>query len=77
MKEASEELNITVIVVIAIGVLMAFFYYTLWPLIKGGFESENNCSKAICENTDSNDDGYVECHSKKDESIKFKCVFKG
>ena len=76
MKEATGELNATVVVVLAIGVLIAFFYYTLWPLISGNFDETTKCSEAICETVDNDNDGYVKCHikgSKKD----FQCVFKG
>ena len=55
MKEATGELNATVVVMLAIGVLMAFFYYTLWPLIKINFVSNSQCSKAICEKCENKD----------------------
>ena len=77
MKEASSELNATVVVVLAIAVLIAFFYYTLWPLIKQNFEKNSQCSKAICEIKDTDNDGYVTCHSKKDKANVFECVYKG
>lgn len=77
MKEASSELNATVVVVLAIGVLMAFFYYTIWPILKDNFEKNSQCSKAICETKDEDNDGYVTCHSKDDSTRDFKCVYKG
>ena len=78
MKEASGELNATIIVVLAVGVLMAFFYYTIWPIIKTNLDNNSKCSKAICESC-SNKNGkcdYVKCHleGKKEE---FECVYKG
>ncbi len=78
MKEATGELNATVVVMLAIGVLMAFFYYTLWPLIKNNFDENSQCSKAICEKC-TNKDGcdYITCHAKGDESNTFECVYKG
>ncbi len=33
MKEATGELNLTIIVVMAVGALMAFFYTLIWPMI--------------------------------------------
>lgn len=76
MKEATSELNATVVVVTAIGVLIAFFYYTIWPLIKGNFEQNANCNKAICETTDTDNDGFVECHVEG-KTETFECVYKG
>ena len=79
MKETTSELNATVVVVLAIGVLIAFFYYTLWPLIKQNFDKNSKCSEAICETVDVDNDGFVECYTKgnKDTGEKFKCTYKG
>ncbi len=84
MKEATGELNATVVVMLAIGVLMAFFYYTLWPIVRENFEKNSQCSKAICEPCDSDGDqktdancDTVTCHPKGDESKTFECVYKG
>ena len=77
MKEATGELNAAVVVMMAISILIAFFYYTLWPILKGNFERNSQCSKAICESEDLDDDGFVECYLKKDVNTKFKCVYKG
>ena len=41
MKEASGELNLTVITIIAIGVVIGFFY-AFWPTIKGSIENQFN-----------------------------------
>lgn len=83
MKETTGELNATVVVLLAIGILMAFFYYTIWPLIKVNFEKNSQCSKAICEscrdskgNAATNCD-YVKCHPKNDPNTIFECVYKG
>lgn len=77
MKESTSELNATVVVVLAIAVLIAFFYYTIWPLLKHNFEQNSQCSKAICETVDDDNDGLVTCHSKNDKNKTFECVFKG
>ena len=77
MKQAIGELNATVVVVIAIGVLIAFFYNTIWPIVKGNFEKNSQCSKAICETNDDDGDGYVTCHSKNNKDSEFICVYKG
>ena len=82
MKEATSELNATVVIVLAIAVLIAFFYYTLWPIIKNNFDRNSQCSKAICETCKdatgnvSTDCDYVTCHSKNDTNT-FECVYKG
>lgn len=80
MKESTSELNATVVVVLAIGVLIAFFYYTIWPVLKENFDKNSQCSKAVCETVDSNSDGFVECYPKGhygEADKSFECVFKG
>ncbi len=49
MKEATGELNMTIIVSISIGILAAFFFGFLWPMINGNFQKNSQCSKAICD----------------------------
>lgn len=69
MKEATGELNMTVIVVISVGILSAFFFYTLWPMIKGNFQREANCKNASCNcsvETRNANDGRCECTVNKD-----------
>jgi hypothetical protein len=45
MKAATGELNLTVITIVAIGLVAALFYFTLWPSIKesitSGWENTN------------------------------------
>lgn len=77
MKEATGELNGTVVVVLAIGILMAFFYYTMWPLLKENFNKNSQCSKAICETCPTGDCDYVTCHPKNEPNNTFECVYKG
>ena len=77
MKEATGELNATVVVVLAIGVLIAFFYYTIWPIVRNNFEKNSQCSKAICETIDADGDGFVSCYSKDDPNKElFNCIYK-
>lgn len=79
MKEATGELNMTVIVVVAVGVLAAFFYTTIWPIIRNTYISSSKCSSAICyKETLSN--GQVTCKyydKNGNASEPFQCVWKG
>ncbi len=76
MKEATGELNTSVVVIVAIGAMAAFFYFTLWPLIRGNVNSSTNCSKAICLKCPTNNCKEVDCHLPGDNNY-FKCVWKG
>ena len=46
MKEATGELNITVITVVAIAAVAAFFYAFIWPAIKANLNRQTLCSAA-------------------------------
>lgn len=46
MKEATGELNMTVVTVVAIGALVAFFYFLIWPAIQTGMALQSACSSA-------------------------------
>lgn len=46
MKEATGELNMTVVTVVAIAAVMAFFYAFVWPTIKTSLELNTACSTA-------------------------------
>lgn len=48
MKETTGELNLTIVVVIAVAILVAFFYYTIWPGLDRNFKANSSCSKAVC-----------------------------
>ncbi len=77
MKEASGELNMSVVIIVAIGAMAAFFYFTLWPMIRTNMNQTANCSKAICNSCPSRNCKEVDCHMKGDTSHTFKCVWKG
>ena len=50
MKEATGELNITVITVVAIAAIAAFFYAFIWPSIKANLNRQTLCAAAYhCE----------------------------
>ena len=46
MKEATGELNMTVVTVVAIAALVAFFYLIIWPTIKTGMTLTSACNSA-------------------------------
>lgn len=46
MKEATGELNMTVITVVAIAAVAAFFYAFVWPNIKATINRNTYCSQA-------------------------------
>lgn len=47
MKEATGELNMTVVTVVAIAAVAAFFYAFIWPNIKNNIQNSTKCSQAI------------------------------
>ena len=78
MREATGELNTTVIVLTLVGLLSAFFFYTVWPMIKNNFVSNTNCAKAICApcSGDTTTCKTKTCHMSG-SSETFECVNKG
>ena len=75
MKEATGELNMTVVTVVAIAAVGAFFYAIVWPSIKNSIERNSKCANAVCPagctgNTcdctyiDGNSTGTVKCPNK-------------
>lgn len=81
MKQATGELNVTVVVVISVGVLLAFFYVILWPMIKSSLSYTKNCNNAICDkSTFDSHTGMVTCHyvgSDGKAQNSFTCPWKG
>lgn len=80
MKEASGELNLTVVVVMAVAALMAFFYTLIWPMLRNNLSANTKCQAAVCEkcDTSANPNGCatVTCWYK-DKTKPFECVWKG
>ena len=84
MKETTGELNLTLIAVIAIAILVAFFYYAIWPILNANFEANSKCSQAVCENPCG--PGHNVCSEAlgqsvlckiKDSDIEIYCPWKG
>ena len=46
MKEATGELNMTVVTIVAIAALLAFFYLIIWPNIQTGMVLTTACNSA-------------------------------
>lgn len=47
MKEATGELNMTVVTVIAITAIGAIFYTLVWPRIQNSIDRNTNCANAF------------------------------
>lgn len=81
MREATGELNTTVIVVILVAAIVAFFFGTIWPnVIKKNIEDDSNCQDAYCKCASANctteeSTGLIECTLRNGRTIE--CPFKG
>lgn len=53
MKEATGELNMTVVTIIAIGAIIAFFWF-MWPQIKNTINNQWNSISTDCKKNPSN-----------------------
>ena len=78
MKEATGELNSTLIVVIVVGLLIALFYGLVWPILKDGLKENARCADAVCDVGIEKGSVGVECYSPHDENKEiFYCPYKG
>lgn len=66
MKEATGELNMTVVTVVAIVAVGAFFYAFIWPSIQGNLLAQTHCSAAV-QCSCNNDNTQCTCHYYDDE----------
>ena len=57
MKEATGELNMTVVTVVAIAAVAAFFYAFIWPNVKNSIEASTYCATATCDQAQCTVDG--------------------
>lgn len=72
MKEATGELNMTVVTVVAIAAVAAFFYAFIWPSIKTNILNSTKCSSAIncnCSGNTCNCDYQADPTSDEVETI--------
>lgn len=73
MKNATSELANLLVVTASVAILVAFFFFTVWPMMENNFASQTACEKAICEvSPDTN--GMVKCKYK--EQV-IRCKYKG
>ncbi len=72
MKEATGELNMTVITVVAIAAIAGIFYAFVWPAIRQNIERSTYCANAACDpdgknctyvDKDGNTAGPIDCSS--------------
>ena len=79
MKEATGELANLLVVSVSVAILVAFFYFTIWPIIDENFKKQTSCDKAVCEGADTDKDGYVKCYYKNrnGDRINITCRYKG
>lgn len=76
MRDATGELNMTVIVFAAVALLTALFFFIVWPMIKEGLRKDESCSSAICEHG-YNDNNMAWCYNQNDPANKFECPYRG
>ena len=76
MKEATGELNMTVVTVVAIAAVAAFFYAFIWPGIKTTIQSQSICANGpnYTVGTSGQAD-YVSCGSTNNATGKYTCTY--
>ena len=80
MKEATGELNGTLVVVITVGILSTFFFTVIWPRLRDNLHSNTKCSDAICEKCEAKVCKTVKCtykDKKTGNTQTFECPYKG
>ncbi len=73
MKQATGELSATVVIAITIGILIIFFFFTIWPIIRANYKAQTSCDKAVCSSKP-NKNGKVWCSA---DGQVFECPYKG
>ena len=80
MKEATGELNMTVVTVVAIAAVAAFFYAFVWPTIRDNITSSTKCANATCDQSSCTKQGSrtvcTSCRAASgDDDSTFKCSY--
>ena len=77
MKEATGELNMTVITVVAIAAVAALFYAFVWPTIKKNITANTACSQGAGTTIGkSTEEGYVSCGAVKADGKSYDCDYR-
>ena len=78
MKEATGELNMTVIAVVAIAAVGAFFYAFVWPRVKNSISKSTTCTDAICSSCTVENGTRVctGCRDTDGNEISGSCTYK-
>lgn len=82
MKEATGELNMTVVTVVAIAAVAGFFYAFVWPNIRNSIMANTYCASAQCGECTTNGNGSTVCNACSvydtdgKETWTGKCTFK-
>ena len=75
MKEATGELNMTVVTVVAVAAIGAFFTMLVWPSIKNSLMASTICSNGHnYKQGSATEDGYVSC-GKLNSKNQFTCKY--
>ena len=80
MKEATGELNMTVVTIVAVAALLAFFYLVIWPNLQAGMalSSACNASNGTAYTTtggDSNNAWTINCTARSGNTPS-KCTYR-
>lgn len=81
MKQATGELNSSIIVMTAVALLTAFFFMVIWPNIKGTLTDRATCANAVC-NPGFDSEGFAHCHPPKNtwrgtDTGEILCPYRG
>ena len=77
MKEATGELNGSVITVMAVASLTVLFFTFIWPMLKQNLIKDANCADAVCDRG-CNGNLMVDCYDPDDKAkVIFECPFRG
>ncbi len=69
MKEATGELNMTVVTVVAIAAVGAFFYAFIWPGIQATIKASTYCAAAYGCNADNTSCKYRDENDKEHDKL--------
>lgn len=78
MKEATGELNMSVIVISAAALLSAVFFMVIWPMVKQEFKDDATCANAVCDSGYDIDTGMSKCiNPSASDDFVFECPYRG